>query len=370
MLVVFYNSPDYRIQNFEKITFSEAVMVSQEVELSCREEKKQFTCEFQVMGEDGKLYYKGNFNFGSYDFQNIYHQIKEKVGRIKVNSENVEDVTYLLDEIELLTPDEYKEIEEVDKTLINLDKSKISRFTLKQRRIIYGLGALSLAGFLITGAFSFIQKDSYERAIDESKSQLAKSEKLSEIYESALLENSDEMVSYLESTDNLTDSQVKLLLNQYFSKNEFEKAVNLLDGDAVNTETMLLKSNFTEKEKVAKISAFNEIYPTNEAKYDLAYFNKDYKLMLNIQTVMMTVERSEMRTYALLKTGDLEGAKTELSNNNNEDLENKIIQYEVITAEIKTLQDKYDLVTKEGNGSEAKKIKEQIDSKKAELNAL
>jgi hypothetical protein len=370
MQVVFYNVPDSRITNFEKMSFEDAVIISQEVEMSNREDKNTFASEFQIIGDDNKVYYKGVFNFGSYDYPNIYHQIKDKVARIKVNKENQEDKLYLLDLIEVLTPDEYKEVEEVDKTLINLDKSRISKLNKIQRKIIYSLGAASLIGFIVTSFLLNSKQESYEIALNEGTEQLSEVEQLAQTYETALLGKDAKMVAFLENVEGLTDQQKKLLIYHYFKMNEFDKAVKLVEGDTVHAETLLLTSNFEEKEKVEKIKAFNEIYPTNEARYDLAYFDKEYKLMLNIPTVNMTVERSEMRTYALLKIGDIDAAKLELNNNSNEQLEKKIVKYEVLTAEIKTLQDRYDLLADENKNKEAKEIKAQIDSKKEEIAAL
>lgn len=372
MQVVFYNVPDNRITNFEKMTFEDAVKISQEVELSNREEKVSFSSEFQIISDENKVYYKGIFNFGSYDYANIYHQIKEKVEKIKVNKKNQDDKLYLLDQIEKLTPEDYKKFEFIDKTLINLDKSKISKLNAFQRKIFYGVGTFSLVGFLMVLFLFFSQQGTYERALSEGRSQLNELQNISKTYETALLENDTDMVTYLEQTDTdkLTDIQKKLLVNHYFGKNEFDKAVSLLDGDLVYTETMLLTSNFSQAEKVEKISLFNEVYPTNEARYDLAYFNKEYELMLNISTVNMTIERSEMKTYALLKLGDLDAAKVELNNNSNDGIAEKIVQYEVLTAEIKTLQDNYSQLTKQKKEKEAKEIQGQINKKKEQVEKL
>ena len=370
MQVVFYNVPDKRITNFERMTFEDAVKISQEVELSNREEKVSFSSEFQIINEENKVYYKGVFNFGSYDYANIYHQIKDKVEKIKVNKKNQDDKLYLLDQIEKLTPEAYKKFEFVDKTLINLDKSKISKLTAGQRKIVYGIGTFSFIGFLVIVFLYFSQQNIYERALKDGRGQLAELQNISKTYEVALLENDADMVDYLEKADTLTDTQKKLLVNHYFVKNEFEKAVSLLDGDLVYTETLLLTSNFSQAEKVEKISQFNEVYPTNEARYDLAYFNKEYDLMLNISTVNMTIERSEMKTYALLKLGDLDAAKVELNNNSSESLTEKIVQYEVLMAEIKTLQDNYSLLSKQNKQQEAEGIQAQINEKKEKVNNL
>lgn len=370
MQVIFYNVPDSRIKNFEKMPFAEGVKLSQEVEKACREENIQFTSEYQVLDSDGLAYYQGQFDFGSYEFGNIYQSIKTKANSIKIKKEHQADKLYLLEQIELLTPDEYKQEDKVDRTLINLDKSKISKLKNWQRKTIYAIGGLSLFGFLITGISYIAQQEAYEKALEDGRNQLASSEEMNEIYESTILQENDNLVAELSKVKKLNENQIKILVNEHVKNNEFEQAVALLDGDHIQVETLILASNTSKKEKTKKIETFNEVFPSNEARYDLAYLNEEYELMLNIPNITMNVKRSEMKTYALIKLGKIDEAKVELNNNSNEELAEKISKYEVITAEINTLKDQHSLLVKDKKDKEAKKIKSQLDEKNAELKKL
>lgn len=370
MQVIFYNVSSSLIHNFEKIPFAEAVKISQEVEQICRDENKVLTGDFQVIGEDKKVFYRGIFNFGSYDYPNIYHKIKDMVKHIKVDKKDQADKIYLLEQIELLTPDEYKEAEMVDKTLINLDKSRISKLKSWQRKTAYAVGGVSVAGFLMMGFLFFTQQTSYENALNDGRSQLEKSNVLAETYGEALLGNDEKMVRALESSDELTEQQQQILVDKYVSENEFERAVTLLDGDYVKAESLILTSSLPSEEKIAKIKAFHEVYPTNEARYDIAYLQGDYELMLNLKNITMSVKRSEMKTHALLKLGRVDEAKVELNNNSNEELNEKIIQYEIINAEIKTLKDKHELLVREKKESEAEKLEGEINTKQEQIKKL
>lgn len=372
MQVIFYNVPDSRIKNFEKYAFGDAVAISHEVEHNCREEKIQFSSEFQVLDDNDKIYYKGTFDFGSYDYPNLYHKIKYMVNRIRVAKENQADKLYLLEKIEELTPGELKKDEIVDKLMVNLDRTNVSKLKSWQRKTIYTLGSLGFTAFLALGFVYIAEKGAYEKALDDGRNQIREAKKLSELYEIAILGDKTEMIASLEKLkkDKMTEKQLQILFVQYVENEEFTEAVALFDNDSVQAETMIMNSSIAREVKKDKLTKFNKAYPTNEAKYDLAYIDGDYELMLNVPNVMMTVTRSEMKTYALMKIGKIDEAKIELNNNNNEELANKITEYEVLTAEIKTLQEKNKLLLQDKKVPEAQEIQAQITEKQKELKAL
>lgn len=370
MQVIFYNVPDARIKNFEKMPFSEGVKLSQEVEKACRDENTQFTSEYQVLDSEGVAYYQGQFDFGSYEYGNIYQAIKTKSNNIKIKKEHQADKLYLLEQIELLTPDEYKNEEKVDRSLINLDKSKISKLKNWQRKTAYLIGGMALIGFFIIDFLYVAQQEAYEKALEDGRNQLAISEEMNEVYEETILLENKNLVASLSEVDNLNENQIKILVNEHVENNEFEQAVSLLDGDHIQVETLILSSKENVADKIKKLEDFNGVFPSNEARYDLAYLNKEYELMLNIPNVTMNVQRSEMKTYALIKLGEIDEAKVELNNNSNEELAEKISRYEVITAEINTLKDQHSVLVKDKKDKEAKKVKTELDKKTEELKKL
>lgn len=369
MFVIFSDVPDSRIKNFEKLPFEEAVALTEQIEKSNREEQKSFSGEFRIVGEDDVLYYKGVFHFGSYDYANLYQQVSDMVNRIKVDKKNQAEKLRLLEQIEQLTPAEFKVKEIIDKNLINLDLSRVSKLKKWQRRGIYTAGSLAVFGLLLALSIFTVQKNQYERALEQAKKDVTNQNQLIENYETALLDSSDSLVTFLEKSEDLTDTQKRILAGNYIQNNEFEKAVQLVD-DTIYAETLIVTSNLTKQEKVEKITAFNELYPTNEARYDLAYLSGDYELMLNVQSINMTIERSKMKTYALLKLGKIDEAKVELNNNNDANMKQKITLYEGLKAEIVTLEERLKQLMSDKNDGEASKVKEQITAKTEELNKL
>lgn len=371
--ILFSNVTDNKIPNHKRIDFDEAVGLTHNLELQCREEKKVISSEFTVISpETETTFYVGTFNFGSYDYPNIYHQIKVMAQRIKVNKLNQGDKVYLLEQIEALTPEEYKKKELIDKTLINLDKSKISKLKKWQRVILYTFTTLSTTAVVVLAVSFYLQKIQYETALADGKKSFEKQEELVKNYETALLGNKEELQKYLEvKTSN--DNQQLILVDMHLKANEYEKAVAVM-GDPVEVETIILNNDFWQngEVKIKKLSEFNELFPTNEARFDIAYFKKEYELMLNLPPINMTAKRSRMKTTALLKLGKVEEAKVELRNNNDDRLKEKIAKYEILQAEIKTLTEKIEREkgSTEKNNEEIKKLTAELSGKKTEFNEL
>lgn len=371
--VLFASVEDNLIPNHTRIDFSEVVSMTHDLELKCREEKRVISSEFTVIApETETTLYVGIFNFGSYDYSNIYHQIKEITQHIKVDKKNLADKTYLLEQIEELTPEEYKAKEIIDKTLINLDKSKISKLKKWQRIVVYSVTTLTTVGLVVLGMSFLLQKAQYEQALTDGRKSVKANEEMVEVYELALLGNKEDLEKYFDGKT-LNENQQHILVDMYLRENQYDKAVATL-GDPVEVETIILNDEFWKngEAKINKLKEFNELYPTNEARFDIAYFEKEYELMLNLPTINMTVKRSRMKTYALMKLGKIDEAKVELNSNNDEKLTEKIDRYEILQAEIKTLTEKIDRENqaKEKNTETIEALTAELNQKKEEFQAL
>ena len=368
--VVFFNSGNTeKIKNFYHISFNEAVVLTENIERECRKEKQSFQAEFQVTDVNGNVHYHGLFTFGSYDYQNIYHQINVTAPQIKLKKDKEHERQFLLDQIEKLTPVAYKEIEIIDKTFINLQKTNISKLKKWQRTLFYLLAPAASFG-CIAFAFLFnVQQSDFNAQITSEIEKAEVNKQLIEHYELVLQGNKESFVTYLEALNaenKLTENQQILLINEYLLAGAYDKAI-AINNDIIYVETLLLANKeLSDTVKADKIAAFNELYPTNEARFDLAYFEKNYELLLNVENVNMTVQRSEMKTYAYLKLGKIEEAKKELNNNSNNTLSEKIVRYEILAAEIKTLETRLGLIF----GEEKTHISQQIEVKKQEIAKL
>lgn len=370
--ILFTDAPENMIENHEKHDFGEVVKITHELELQCREDKKVVSAEFIVISPEGHNIYRGIFNFGSYDYPNIYHQIKTMASRIKVNKKNQADKIYLLEQIEKLTPDEFKKEEMIDRTLINIDKSKISKLKRWQRVIVYSFTTLFAVGLVVVAVSFFMQKLQYEQALLDGRKIVEQQEDLVETYEVALLGDKEELKQYFDGKT-LNENQQQILVDVYLKENEYDKAVGIL-GDPVEVETIILNNDFWKNGdmKIQKLKEFNEMFPTNEARFDMAYFEEEYELMMNLPPITMTVKRSRMKTYGLMKLGKIDEAKVELNNNNDERLTGLIDRYEILKAEITTLTEKLDRENsaKEKNQETIDALTAELKKKKEEFEAL
>ncbi len=370
--VWFSNVEDDLIPNHQRLEFKKAVELTDELERKCRNEKRVTTSEFTVIGRNEETLYVGSFEFGSYDYPNIYHQIKDKAKKIRVEKRNQADKEYLLEKIDELTPEKYKVEELIDKTLINLDRRKISRLKKWQRMTVYSLAAVMTTLLIIVSTVYFLEKVQYENALKEGRTALEENTLLMKNYERALLGKEEELLEYLADKE-LTENQEIFVTSYHIGEADYVSAVKTMNDDPVRVETMILSTDrYNDKQKIKKIKEFNEKYPTNEARYDLAYFDKDFELMLNLPDIDMTVGRSNMKTYALMKLGKIDEAKIELKNNNDKEMKQKIDRYGILKAEIATLEMKIQEERNKKDSDEKiiEEYKEKLSNKKEEYSNL
>ncbi|RKD26493.1 hypothetical protein BEP19_16785 [Ammoniphilus oxalaticus] len=370
--VLFFSVDDPLIPNHTRLDFPEAVKLTDELETKCREEKRVMTSRFVVISTETDLtFYDGSFQFGSYEAPNIYQQIKKISERIKVSKKDQADKTYFLEQIEALTPESYKKEEIIDKELIHLDKSRISKLKTWQRRVVYATAALSIAALGAVSTIFIAQKAQYEQALGDGRDIVEDQKGLIDIYETALLGNKEGLEAYLQG-EALSEKQQHILVDMYLKAEDYDQAVAVLE-DPVQVETYILNSeSWEDQEKINKLKAFNELYPTNEARFDMAFYEHNYELMLNLPPINMTAKRSRMKTYALMRLGKIEEAKIEINHNNDDNLKRVIDRYEVLQAEIKTLTEKLER-EQQANGKDPALIQtltEELAKKKEALAAL
>ncbi|MYL43971.1 hypothetical protein [Virgibacillus salexigens] len=362
LYVIFTQLEHSKIQKFEKIPFPEAVKLSHEIEMECRENKKELSSEFRILGENNEELYIGYPVFGSYHAPNLFIHIKRHLPVIKADKEKEKKRLALMSEMEELISDEYKQEEELEQDKFrNLDQSKISHLKKWQRRTIYGVGGFFALAFAGVSSFFFLQIASFNTDFTELKAEASNKEEVINHYETALLGDNEALKKYLATKEKELDTGEKQIYASYLAnENEFDKLVGLYDDDP-----KLVASYLSDNKDIKVLKAFNEAYPTNEAKFDIAYADKNYNEVVAIENIEMTTDRSEKKTYAHLKTGKLEEAKKELENNNNKELAEKVNRYEELEKKITQLNEDIDNV--KGDDDDAKKKRKKLEDQRNDL---
>lgn len=366
LYVIFTKLEHGKIKKYEKIPFGEAVKLTAELESDMRSWREVIDGEFSVIDaeNDNEALYEGTFKFGSYFAPNLYVHIWKNLPQIKKfgDKDKTRKQLDFMQKMDVETENQYKAEEKLDDQLSqNVDKTNISRLKKWQRRLIYALGALFAVAFVATLSFFIIQIASLSTEFSQMENDLTKQEKLNDYYADALLGNDDKLKTYLsEQQGNFNDQEQELFAMFLAEQEDYEKLIQLYDGDAKTVVNFLAKHD-----NIEQLKAFNEEYPTTEAKFELAYADGDYEKVLSFDDYDNTNERSSKKTYAYLKIGQLDKAKEELENNNDDEIEEKVMRYEDLNKQASDLDDQIkndDEKEKKKHEKKKEKLKEEQEN--------
>jgi hypothetical protein len=367
--VVFTQLDDNDIRKFEKMDFTNMVEITANLEKKYRDAKKKINGDFYLIEKDsdGTPIYTGTFNFGSYYAPNLYQHIKKKLDEMKLSKQQQQDRIELIAKMEEGLPENYKKEEVFENVhLLDLDIRKVSKLTRWQRRTIYaltGLLSLALIGLIFYTAMTIAQ---YDVAYKKEHETVLSQNKTLGIYEQGLLGNKKELNKYLyKNKKGLTNDQKKLYAVLLLQDKKYKEVVDLYNNDLSFIAALISSTG-----NIDMLREFNKDFPSKEGEFDILYADKKYEELLTLKNVDMTVKRSEMKTYALLKTGRIEEAKAELTNNNNKDMKKKIVQYEELSKEINGLNSAIEVAKNNQNNDEVQALTNKETEIQNKLNAL
>lgn len=332
LFVRFTDVPDIRIQNYERLPFAEAVIATHDLHQALSEEGTSCSGDFRLFDQKDELVYRGTFTFGTEGtYPNLYHQVKDRVQRIRTKREENAKKLWLLDEIEAETPDDYKR--QSVKPITTVLSTYQSRLTRLQRRLIYGAAT---AGILFTLLFTatqwFIDKEAHaEQVIGGEQAWL-------NAYEQALQGEESSLIQLLERKER-SEEESALLVDLYLAEGADHKALELTD-DPILIETKLAGLDLSEKDKLERLQDFQASHPTDEGAFDLAALERDHETVAKTDDVEWTAPRISAKVTAYLYLGDIESAKEWASKTNNPAVQDKIEKYQDNTATIDELKEK------------------------------
>lgn len=357
LYVIFTKSLKDEIISFKELKINEAVDVTSKLEKKYVSKKKVESVDFFIVkklaNNENETVYSGTFDFGSGNFDNLYHHVKSNIDSIKVKSENKFEKHLFLELLEKEIDANFKE-ESYNK---NSGVATIKNLNKKQKLNLILAAIILTASTITSSSMYFYTKNKLEQYEAYTQFKIKEHEQLIETYEEGLLGNESNIIEYLMSSENNSDNQKEILTNNLIKNKDYNKLMDYYNNPDVVVDKISNNKKINMQEKVVLLREFDEKYPTNDAKFDLSYYREDYETLLTLTDVNESMRRSRMKTYAYLKTGDIENAKEEWKNNHNEKLGNDISKYEELSNEIKELE------TKGGS-------KNEIDEKKKELDNI
>ncbi|WP_214756862.1 hypothetical protein [Exiguobacterium sp. s157] len=332
LFVRFTDVPDTRIQNYERLTFAEAVIATHDLHQARSEEGTSCSGDFRLFDQKDELLYRGTFTFGTEGtYPNLYHQVKDRVQRIRTKKEDNAKKMWLLDEIEAETPDDYKR--QSVKPITTVSSTYQSRLTRLQRRLIYGAAT---AGILFTSLFTatqwFIDKEAHAEQVTGGEQVWL------DAYDQALQGQESSLIDLLERKDR-SEEEDSLLVDLYLAEREDQKALELTD-DPILIETKLAGLELSDKERLERLQDFQASHPTDEGAFDIAVLERNHETVANTKDVEWTALRISAKVTAYLYLGDIESAKEWASKTNDSAVQEKVDNYQDITSTIDGLNEK------------------------------
>ena len=361
LFVRFTDVPDTRIQNYERLPFAEAVVVTHNLHQALSEEETSCSGDFRLFDQKDELLYRGTFTFGIEGaYPNLYHQVKDRVQRIRTKKEDIAKKMWLLDEVESETPDDYKHQSTKSNPIVS--STYQSRLTRLQRRLIYGVAS---AGILFTSLFTatqwFIDKEAHAEQVTGVEQIWL------DAYEQAHQGEESSLIDLLERKDR-SEEENALLVDLYLAEGTDQKALELTD-DPILIETKLAGLDLSGQEKLERLQDFQASYPTDEGAFDIAVLKRDHETVAKTDDVEWTSPRVSAKVTAYLYLGNIESANEWASKTNDPAVQEKIDNYQDSTAIIDELNEKLKK-TSNKDTSAREKIQAAIATEEVELQTI
>lgn len=361
LFVRFTDVPDTRIQNYERLTFAEAVIATHELHQTRSEEGTNCSGDFRLFDQKDELLYRGTFTFGTGGtYPNLYHQVKDRVQRIRTKKEDNAKKLWLLDEIESETPDDYKRPSAKSNPIVS--STYQSRLTRLQRRLVYGAATV---GILFTSLFTatqwFIDKEAHAEQVTGGEQVWL------DAYDQALQGEEASLINLLERKDR-SEEEDALLIDLYLAEGKDQKALELTD-DPILIETKLAGLDLSNQEKLERLQNFQASHPTDEGAFDLAVLERDHETVAKTENVEWTAPRVSAKVTAYLFLKDIESANEWASNTNDSAVQEKVDTYQDITATIDELNEKLKK-TSSKDTSAREKIQSAIAAEEGNLETI
>ncbi|MDM8150025.1 hypothetical protein [Priestia megaterium] len=368
--VMFIKSETKELKPFQKLSIPEACEITETLETHYQRTKKKAHADFFILDEEDQEVYAGTLSIGSDRARHVVDHIKKKLNSLKMDDIQEARKRSFLEQLEKEVPDHLKttdgsfSLEEETEDDVQTNQTPV--VSTRNRRLIYGGGILSLL-ILSATCFSTVAT-SQDRAetIQDLEKQVKLEEKITETYERALLGDSEGALKRLSSIDeqSLADEQKNVYMSLLIEQKKYEKAVQLQGNHPEVVESMISK-----KGDVHALKEFQQMFPSPNGAFDLAYHEQRWEDMMRQSGVEMTNKRYEMKAYGYLKLDKVKEAKEEAAHIQNQDLNQKIETYEKTKKEIEETKKQVEEEKKKDSKDE-KKIQSLTEQQKKQEELL
>ncbi|QCR30651.1 hypothetical protein [Priestia megaterium] len=368
--VMFIKSETKELKPFQKLSISEACEITETVETQYQRTRKKAYADFFILDEEDHEVYAGTLSIGSGLARHVVDHIKKKLGSLKMDDIQESRKRSFLEQLEKEVPDHLKTTDGSsslgEETEDHVQTNQIPVLSTHNRRLIYGGGILSLL-ILSATCFSTVAT-SQDRAetIQDLQKQVKLEQKITGIYEKALLGDSEGALKQLSSIDeqSLTNEQKNVYMSLLIDQKKYEKAVQLQGNHPEAVESLILK-----KGDVSTLKEFQQTFPSPNGAFDLAYHEQRWEDMMSQSGVEMTDKRYEMKAYGYLKLDKVKEAKEAAEHIQNQDLNQKIETYEKTKKEVEETKKQVEEENKKDKKDE-NKIKSLKEQQKKQEEAL
>lgn len=368
--VMFIKSETKELKPFQKLSISDACEMTETLETHYQRTKKKAHADFFILDEGDQEVYAGTLSIGSGHARHVVDHIKKKLSSLKMDDIQEARKRSFLEQLEKEVPDHLKTTDGSfsleEETEDHMQKTQTPVTSTRSRRLIYSGGILSLL-ILSATCFSTVAT-SQDRAetIQDLQKQVKLEQKITGIYERALLGDLEGALKQLSSIgeQSLTKEQKNVYMSLLVDQKKYKEAVKL-QGD----HPEVVESMISEKGDVNELKEFQQAFPSPNGAFDLAYHEQRWEDMIRQSRVEMTDKRYEMKAYGYLKLDKVKEAKAAAAHIQSQDLNQKIETYEKTKKEIEKTKKQVEEENKKDKKDE-NKIKSLTDQQKKQEEAL
>ncbi|AJI25874.1 hypothetical protein H8R29_28615 (plasmid) [Priestia megaterium] len=356
--VLFMQNQIDQLKAFHKMPIGEACEVTSQIEKEYQEKQKKAKVDFVVLDNDGIEFYRGALSFGSGTASHVVDHICKTLTSVKMNDQQEARKRIFLERLNEQIPDHLRQSDGLsisrNHILTNIPSSA------HHRKWMVGGGILALLILSATSFSTVATSQNRAETIQDLQKQVKLEQRLTNIYEDALLGEREGALQKLSSIPkkNLTEEQKDVYTSLLVSQKNYKEAVQLQGNNPQVVENMI-----AQKEDVGALKEFQQSFPSPNGAFDLAYHEQRWEDMMRQSGVEMTEKRYEMKAYSYLKLDKVEEAKKEAAHIKNQELNQKIETYEQTKKELEETKKQVEEENKKDQKDE-KKIKSLADQQK------